>query len=212
MIFTVPVTPNSGDARDWIARELSQPEYRAAEPNWFDRLVSQLITFLRDLLGSATGAPPAIGWSVVLVALAVALVAAYLAFGPPRLARRGKPSGGTLFGDDDARSSEAIRRAAEFAASTGDYTLAIVEMFRASARGLAERAVVTTTPGTTATGFAVQAGAYFPALAIALASSATVFDTVRYLGRVGSDDDYATVAALERGLRAATPRFEQVTA
>ena len=39
-----------------------------------------------------------------------------------------------------------MRRAAERAAAAGDYTTAIAELFRALARGLAERTVVTTHP------------------------------------------------------------------
>ena len=46
-------------------------------------------------------------------------------------------------------------------------------MFRAVARGLAERTVLTVTPGTTASGFATRAGAAFDA------EGALVSDEVR---------------------------------
>jgi hypothetical protein len=61
---------------------------------------------------------------------------------------------------------------------------------------------VTTTPGTTARDFAARAGVAFPDSAPALASAAVAFDDVRYLGRPGTAEQYAEVAALESRLRA----------
>ena len=208
MIRTVPVTPDSGDARDWISRELAKPEYRAAAPNWFDRLVSGFWDWLRGLLGGATGAPPSVAWGLVFLVLIAGLVAAYLVFGPPRLGRRARTTDGALFGDDDSRTASAMRLSAERAAAAGDWTLATEEMFRACARGLAERAVITSTPGTTARGFALRARRYFPGLERELDASAVAFDDVRYLGRAGTEAGFATVSALEQGLRASRPRFE----
>ena len=76
-------------------------------------------------------------------------------------------------------------------------------MFRAIARGLAERALVTTTPGTTARDFSTRAGATFPYLADRLAESAASFDGVRYLDRHGTPEQYEAITALERDVRAA---------
>lgn len=206
----VPVDPTAPEARDWIIMELSKPEYRAAQPTWFDRLSSEFWAWLTSLKfgdGVTTQAP------VLLIALAVivaALVAAFFIFGPPRLGRRSVVTG-SLFGADDQRSAADIRRAAEDAASRGEWTVAIEEMFRSIARGLAERTIVTTSPGSTARDFAARAGARLPGFADALASAAVAFDEVRYLGRDGEEQAYRSSASLESELRSTRPALTAVT-
>ncbi|MHA6667392.1 DUF4129 domain-containing protein [Homoserinimonas sp. A447] len=198
----VPVDPNADEARNWILDELSEPRYEAAKPTWFDQLSSAFLDWLGSLLDGASGAPAGLLLAIVVVIIVAALVAAFLIFGMPALNRRSAVSG-SLFGTDDDRSAEAMRRAADAAASAGDWALAIEEAYRAIARGLAERTILATTPGTTAHGFATRAGAAFPSLAADLAAAADTFDRVRYLGKPGSEAEYRAVAALERQLRSA---------
>ncbi|HEV7811541.1 MAG TPA: DUF4129 domain-containing protein [Leifsonia sp.] len=207
MIRAVPVDPEIDEAREWLLRELARPPYRAAEPSWFDRLASLFWDWLTNLLGSGIGASQSLIWGFVLLVLVAGLVAAYLVYGPPRRNRRSRVPG-ALFGNDDDRDAATIRSAAEGAAAAEEWPLAIEEMFRAIARGLAERAVLSTTPGTTASGFALRARDYFPALDRELRSSAAVFDDVRYLDRPGSAAQFAQVAGLERELRSRTPVLE----
>ena len=76
-------------------------------------------------------------------------------------------------------------------------------MFRALARGLSERTIVTTNPGTTAHGFARQAATAFPDAAARLASAADDFDRVRYLGATGTAEQWTAICDLERELRSA---------
>lgn len=202
--WDVPVDPDAPDATEWLITELSKPEYQAAKPTLFDRIAQAIGDWLDSLqLGSAEG-PPALGFGVVAAIVVAAVVVAFLVFGLPRLNRRSTVTG-ALFGDDDARSAARIRQDAERAAAAGDYSAAIVDMFRSLARGLAERTLVSTTPGTTARDFAARAGATFPALADRLATAAVSFDGVRYLGRTGTADEYRDIAALEAALRAASP-------
>ena len=113
-----------------------------------------------------------------------------------------------VLGEDDARDAARIRQDSEAAARAGDYSSAVADMFRAIARGLAERTIVTASPGTTAHDFATKAGAAFPQLGARLSNSAAAFDEVRYLGRVGTEQQYGSIAALERELRATRPQFE----
>lgn len=202
----VPVDPDAPEATRWLVEELSKPAYQAARPTWFD-LVSQAISdWLFSLrLGELEG-PPALGVALVVLLVVVGLIVAFLVFGMPRLNRRSAVTG-SLFGDDDARSAERIRRDAEVAAGTGDYSTAVVEMFRAIARGLAERTLVTTSPGTTARDFAGHTAVVFPSLAAELRAAAVAFDDTRYLGRTGTAEQYAQIAALETELRAARPRL-----
>ena len=84
--------------------------------------------------------------------------------------------------------------------------------FRAIARGLAERVVVTTFPGTTAHTFASRASDVFPQFRSELSRSADTFDRVRYLGSAGTDADWQAVRTLEAGLRQSRPVLEPVPA
>jgi hypothetical protein len=119
---------------------------------------------------------------------------------------------GSLFGDDDDRDAATMRAAASAAAARGDHTLAIAELYRAIARDLAERTVLTVSPGTTAHGFAARAGRAFPACAADLESASTAFDGVRYLDAVGTREQYEQVVALDATIRATRPTLEPVGA
>ena len=209
--FDVPVDPDAPEATGWLIDELSKPVYRAAQPTLFDRIAKGIADWLDSLsLGDVEGAP-ALGLGVVVTIIVVGLIVAFLIFGAPRLNRRSAVAG-SLFGDDDARNAARIRQDAESAAGRGDHSTAVVEMFRAIARGLAERTIVTTTPGTTARDFARRAGLVFPALAERLVGSAVAFDEVRYLGRDGTAEQYRIMAALENDLSTARPLLETTPA
>jgi hypothetical protein len=200
----VPVDPDAPEAQQLLRDELAKPPYVQAQPNWFDRLADSVVDWFTSLNLGDNGQPPAIGTAVIVAVIVAAIVILFLVFGLPRINRRSRVTG-SLFGDDDARTAAVIRRFAEQAASAGDYTLAIAEMFRAIARGLAERTVLTTSPGTTAHDFGRRAGRIFPEHSQALDAAALAFDDVRYLGGNGTADQYAAVAALEKNLRAARP-------
>ena len=202
--FDVPVDPDRPEARRLLAEELAKQEYQAAKPTWWDQLLGQFTDWINSLEFGGSEGPPAFGMLVLLIVIAVLLLIAFLIFGLPRLNWRSTVTG-SLFGDDDARTAAQIRAAGEAAAARGDYTLAIAEMYRSIARGLAERTVLTTSPGTTAHDFARRAGSAFPTHASDLANSAIAFDEVRYLGGDGTRDQYEMVERLERQLRAAKP-------
>jgi hypothetical protein len=207
----VPVDPDAPDATNWLITELFKAPYQAAQPTLFDRIAKSVSDWLSSLqLGSAEG-PPVLGLTVVIALVAGALVVAFLVFGLPRLNRRSRVTG-SLFGDDDARTADRIRQDAERAAGRGDYSTAVVEMFRAIARGLAERTIITTTPGTTARDFAARTGLTFPALAERLVRSAASFDGVRYLDRTGTAEEFDAIASLEKDLRSAKSSLEPVPA
>ncbi len=203
MRLDVPVDPDSGQARQWLVDELSKQEYLAAQPTVFDRVAKAVSDWFGGLFSTSTGGVAFPVLAVILLLVVAAIVAAYLVFGRPRLNRRA--AAGLLFGEDDERDAATMRRAAADAASAGDYTLAIEELYRAIARGLAERTLVHTSPGTTANDFAARAGRVFPDAAPELGVAAGLFDSVRYLGATGTEREYRTVEALERGLRTARP-------
>lgn len=202
--FDVPVDPDRPEARRLLAEELAKQEYQAAKPTWWDLLLGQFTDWINSLQFGGSEGPPAFGMLVLLIVVGVLLLIAFLIFGLPRLNRRSRVTG-SLFGDDDARTAAQMRAAGEAAAARGDYTLAIAEMYRSIARGLAERTVLSTSPGTTAQDFARRAGLAFPGHADDLMQSAVAFDSVRYLGGEGTREQYELVERLERQLRAAKP-------
>ncbi len=196
----VPVDPDADEARDWVLNELSDPRYEAAKPTWFDRVSAAIFEWFESLFSGTPAGPSPLLLAIIVVIVVAALVAAFVIFGMPALNRRSSVAG-ELFGEDDGRSAEALRRDAAAAAARGDWSRAIEESFRAIARGLAERTILATTPGTTAHGFASSASGAFPALASGLSDAADTFDRVRYLGKVGTEAEYRRVAELERELR-----------
>lgn len=204
ILTQVPVEPDAAEARDWLLHELAKPPYQAARPTLFDTVAQAIRDWFVELFSSGNGTVPNIVPALILLVAAGVVFAAFVLFGRPRLNRRSSLDG-SLFGTNDARTAEAMRESAAAAASAGDYTRAIEDLFRALARGLAERTVVSTTPGTTARDFARRAAIAFPAEAPRLEESATVFDGVRYLDRSGSREQYERLVELERALRSARP-------
>ena len=199
----IPVDPDAPHARDLLQGELSNPAYQAAKPTWLDIVSKAVGDWLGSLLGNTGGAgnPLAIVGIVVVVCL---VVGAVIIFGVPRLNRRRRVGGG-LVDLHDQRTAVELRRAAEDAAARGDFAAAIADMYRSAATGLAERTIIVLNPGTTAHEVAVRAGVAFPDHRAALGDGASLFDDVRYLGRVGDAEGYARVSALEASLRASRP-------
>jgi hypothetical protein len=208
-LLKVPVDPDADQARRWLVAELSKPEYQAAQPTLFDRVSAAFWNWLTSLDFGNTGLGPGPLLVAVTLLLLAAVVAAYVIFGAPRLNRRSRAAG-TLFGVDDDRDAAAMRAAAQTAAGRAEWSLAISELFRALARGLAERTIVSATPGMTAHTFAGTAAQAFPALADRLQLAATTFDEVRYLGRPGTEEAFRQVASLERELAGARPQLNGV--
>jgi Domain of unknown function (DUF4129) len=208
---TPPLDPTAPEAKDLVLRELAKPEYAAARPTWFDKLASGFWDWLNSLQFAGTGGPPGLGIVIIVVIVLAALVVAFLVFGLPRINRRSTVSA-ELFGQTDERDAAGLRAAASAAAARGDYVLAIEELFRAIARGLAERTLVPVTPGTTARGFAASAGRVFEVQASGLADAAAAFDDVRYLGGAGRREAYDAMVDLERDLRGAKPAIDVMAA
>lgn len=202
-----PLTPDAGEARRWVLDELAKAEYVQAQPTWFDRLAA----WLRDLLASFQPDPvtgvPGLGTVIVLALVAAVLVVAFLVFGVPRLRRRSGVTG-ALFGENDDRTADRMRADAAAAAASGDFTLAVAELFRALARSLAERGLVSVLPGTTAHEFGSRAGVAFPDDVTSLAEAASDFDGVRYLGHEGTREQYERMLALDGRVRRARPVLE----
>ncbi len=210
MIRDVPVDPDDEQARRWLEDELGRGDevYQPPEaPGWWQDFLAWI-----DSLLSGLGAPDAptpgfqtgqtVGIVILIVLVIAMLVVAFAIFGLPRLRKRSKVTG-DLFGEDDDRSALQLRTAAQQAADAGDFTSAVVELFRSLARDLAERGIVVTFPGTTARDFARRTGLVFPPMADRLSEAAVVFDDLRYLGGVGTAEQWRRMSALDSELRAA---------
>jgi hypothetical protein len=206
-----PLTPTVEGARAQLHSELLKPQYQAARPTLFDQLwkaISDWFNSLTEVKGSGLPGSPALVLIVVGAVILAALIVGFVLFGVPRLNRRSAVSG-VLFGEQDERDAAALRRAADAAAAAGEFATAIEEGFRSIARGLAERGVVTTFPGTTAHGFSAFAAVSFPASRSTLEHAADLFDGVRYLGAAGTESGWILVRNLERELARARPRLDE---
>ncbi|NEM90828.1 DUF4129 domain-containing protein [Galbitalea soli] len=213
LALTPPLDPSAAEARRLLLLELSKPEYQAGRETLAEMIMRWIQAWLASLMlqfnpGSGSGA---LGPILLVVIVAALAIVALLVFGRPRLRRRSADAG-ALFGEDDRRDSAALREAALLAADAGDYALAIEEGFRAIARGLAERSIVSTFPGTTAASFARSAGDALPELAARFQAAGTVFDGVRYLDHPGTATGWEQVRDLERDARAAKPRLVTTSA
>ncbi|WP_322409577.1 DUF4129 domain-containing protein [Microbacterium invictum] len=206
MLAATPVTPDGDEAREWAEQELSDPAYAEAQPTAFDRIARAILDFLGGLFSTDVSG----GWGsafalIAAIAIAALIIVALLVWGLPRARRRASAPVATLFGDADERSADDLRRAAASAADAGRWDEALILRFRALARGLAERGVVSTPPGATVHAFARAAGRVFPSAATDLEAGASAFDDVRYLRRPGSRDDYEHLRRLDEQLIAARP-------
>jgi hypothetical protein len=207
---TVPVQPGGDQARQWLVQELAKAPYQEAKPTLFDIVSQAVFEWFQSLFTKGSVAPPVLLVTALVVVVAL-LVVALLLFGAPRLNRRSHVTG-SLFGDDDRRTADELRRSAAAALAAGDWSTAVLERFRGLARGLDERTVLTVFPGTTADGFADRAARAFPGERQALVAAAAVFDDVRYADRPATRAEAESLAALDARLVGARPLLEDAAA
>lgn len=197
-IVLLATSPDADEARRLAEHELSKSEYLAAQPNAFDRASLAVLEFLKDLLspdsnGGAGGTFVLIGLAVIVVGL---LVCGIILWGRPRASRRAQRHE-TLLGEHDQLSAHELRAKAEQSARAGHWNLAMTQRYRALARGLIERELLTPAPGATAQAIAVAASLAFPAEQQALLDAAARFDQVRYLGFSGDEQGYLAILAAD---------------
>lgn len=178
MRFDVPVVPDADQAREWARDELAKTEYSDQGTSWFETFL-EWVSELFDSVGSMSGNLGPL-WTIIIVLLAVAIVALviWLVLGPLRRSRRSKARVGIL--DDDDRSSEQMRDAAQAAEAIGDWDTATMEWYRASVRSMEERGRISDSPGATAREAAQLLAKASPAVASQAALSAHSFDVARY--------------------------------
>lgn len=212
--FDAPLDPDREEARRLLQEELAKARYQEREAAQTPQWLEDFYDWLQDLMNSLGGEGTVPGWIVLLVIVAIAvIVVAFLVFGVPRLRARSRVAGGDeLFEADDHRDAAAMRRDADAAARAGRWGEAIAERFRAIARSLHERTLVSTLPGSTAHDVARRAATSLPEHAAALEVAAHDFDAVRYLGDSGDRERYERLVALDTAVQRARPVLEPVGA
>ena len=171
----IPLTPDQGEARDWLLEELSKGVYGEISGPIVS-FVSDLIDgFFRLLSWRGEGTPPI---SLILTILAISAIAALivvLILPPIRLAKRRSRS---VF--EEETSAPQVRASFDEAVASQDWNLAYVWAYRLMVLGLDDHDVVSSTPGLTAREAADAATRVAPGLAPQLSTYAETFDKVRY--------------------------------
>lgn len=185
-----PLTPDEGEAHEWIVEELSHPEY-ADVPNPIARWLASLIDWFWDAVSwKGQGTPPVSLIFMIIGIIAVAAIIIALILNPIRLAKRVPP---TVF-EEEASDTEA-QASFDEAVAAQDWDLAYVWAYRLMVLGLDAHDVVTSTPGLTAREAAHVATRVAPMFGPQLDQFTQAFDQVRY-GRSGVSADQ--VEALRR--------------
>jgi hypothetical protein len=191
----VPVTIDRDAAQRAAEAELAKPEYHAAEPGVFERVLQWLGQRLSDLFGAASTAVPGGPLGLLVLLAVIVLVAAVVRLRVGKLARNVRAPG--LVFESPARTAHDYRHAAEQAFAGGDFAAAVRERFRAIVRGLEERGVLDALSGRTADEAARDAGARLPGSREELVAAARLFDDVHYGDRPATAEDYRRLAALD---------------
>lgn len=208
-VFSPPLVPDSDEAREWAREELSRSVYSTRQSLW-EWLWEQLTALLEKItsLGSGFGAAFV---PLVILGIIVAVVILALTFsGPIRRRRAAVEASGGMWQGDDERSAAELRAAAHGAATAGDFSLAVIEQFRATVRALEERSLLETTQGMTASEVATAIGAIFPSHHHALRSAATTFNDALYGAHRAGPADFTALVELERHLDGAQPQREML--
>jgi putative membrane protein len=171
----IPLTPDQGEARDWLLEELSKGVYGEISGPIVS-FVSDLIDgFFRLLSWRGEGTPPISLILTILAIIAIAALIVVLILHPIRLAKRRSRS---VF--EEETSTPQVRASFDEAVASQDWNLAYVWAYRLMVLGLDDHDVVSSTPGLTAREAADAATRVAPGLAPQLSTYAETFDKVRY--------------------------------
>lgn len=206
-------TVDPDQARQLLEHELQRSEYAGAQATWWDRASKAFFDWLGSLRPGTVDSPTfgtTLLWIAVAVLVAVVVLVVVTRGLPRRRARTARDGVGGVFEDDDARSAADLLRSAESAARGGDWRTAVLDGYRATARGLGERDLVADVPGATARAIAVRAARPFPTLADDLDAAASAFDDVRYLDRPADRAAADTVLGTARAVTNTRPVSERV--
>ncbi|PZG07727.1 DUF4129 domain-containing protein [Nonomuraea aridisoli] len=198
------------EAAQRAATELLDPQYE--KESLVDLIYRRVMQFMGDLIDAATGGGTAGG--VIAAAVIVLILLSVIILVGWQLRRTSRTKAlvtGGVFGEQAMTAAE-HRRAAEGLAAEGRWAEAVRERFRAIARDMEERALVSGMPGRTATELAAEAAVSLPAFAAELSAGARSFDDVTYGGVAGSREAYDAMTSLDTRLQQARPALAAVEA
>lgn len=171
----VPLTPDQGEAQDWLLKELSKGVYGEISGPIVSFVSDLIDDFFRLLSWRGEGTPPISLILTILAIIAIAALVVVLILHPIRLAKRRSRS---VF--EEKTSTPQVRASFDEAMASQDWNLAYVWAYRLMVLGLDDHDVVSSTPGLTAREAADAATRVAPGLAPQLSTYAETFDKVRY--------------------------------
>lgn len=171
----IPLTPDQGEARDWLLEELSKGVYGEISGPIVSFVSDLIDDFFRLLSWRGEGTPPISLILTILAIIAIAALIVVLILHPIRLAKRRSRS---VF--EEETSAPQVRASFDEAVASQDWNLAYVWAYRLMVLGLDDHDVVSSTPGLTAREAADAATRVAPGLAPQLSTYAETFDKVRY--------------------------------
>jgi hypothetical protein len=189
--------PDRDQAREWAVQELSRREYQEARPDPLERALRWAWDAINGI-GAGVGAPPAVG--LVIVVVVIALVVTYAVRRAGGLRRTARRRAVEVLPTRHTTAAE-HRAAAERHAKAEEWDQAVVEQFRAVARELEERALLSPQPGRTALEVAREAGKSRPDLAGELLKAARSFDDVSYGHLTVGRPAFEALLEIDRRLR-----------
>lgn len=187
MFADIPVEPDTETARQWAIEELSKDRYQEHGPSWLERSWDWLSDKFDHLFSLDVDGGSLVALLVIVGIVVLLFLVARSVMGPVRRSYRAKRSHSVF--EDDSRSSADMRAAADAAAKQEDWSLAVLERFRAIIRSLEERDLIDDRPGVTADEAAIETGTRFPDVLIGMTEAADLFDRVRYGHGVASRAD-----------------------
>lgn len=180
MIFwaEAPLVPGEEEARRWAEEELSRGIYQGERESLFQKLLNAIAEFFARAESSSNVPTGSVALAIVIVLLAT-LILAFILYGPLRRARVIKKKSHDVLADD-TRSAEELRATAAAHEAAGQWSLAVLERFRAITRALIERAILDDRPGQTAYEVVQTAAPKLPQAAADIKQAGELFDRVCY--------------------------------
>lgn len=191
------IDPSPDEARSLLRRELVHPEYH--ETNVIQRLLDWIGRLVDRTVDAASSAPPVTTFAAMVAFLLLVLALGWLLSRARRTARASTAGGAVV--EDATLTADQLRARAKRALIDGRAGDAVVDGFRALAVRQAERGYVENLPGATAHEVATAVGAAHPSRQQQVASSAALFDAVRYGDRPATSAQAGSVLELDDALR-----------
>ena len=212
MIFWAqpPLVPGEDEARRWAEEELSRGIYQGDRESLFQKLLNAISEFFSRAEASSDVPTGSVAIAIV-IALLVALGLAFLLYGPLRRARVIKKSSHDVL-TDDTRSAAELRAAAAAHESAGQWSLAVLERFRAITRALIERAILDDRPGQTAHEVVQTAAPRLPDAAADIDRAGALFDRVCYGEVLATAQEAAWLREVDDRIAVTRPNTEAVMA